>query len=113
MTSKIPTRHAQLLIDALEKRGIKVIPEYDDGFKQVDIYVPAVGMYIEVDGLGHYTNPDKIIQDFLRDHYSDDDGLVTKRIPNELIETHLPEIADAIAKIVKERAILFSSKNKI
>lgn len=111
--SQIPTKQAQLLIDALGKRGITVIPEYDDGHKKVDIFIPAVGLFIEVDGLHHYTSPEQIISDLRRDHFSDVEGFLTKHIPNQLIETHLEVVADAITKIVKERGIQFVAKDKI
>ena len=58
------------------------------------------------DGLPHYTSPKQIISDFKRDHFSDAEGFVTKHIPNELIETHLDEMADAISEIVKMKAII-------
>ena len=100
------TKQTTLLAIALEERGIRVKLEHWDGHKHVDIFIPAVGMYIEVDGMPHYTSPKQIIQDLQRDHFSNDDGFFTKHIPNELIETHLKEIADAIETVVKERGIL-------
>lgn len=104
------TPKTKLLIGALEQRGITVQSEHWDGHKHIDIFIPAVGMYIEVDGLPHYTNSRQIIADLQRDHFSDAEGFVTKHIPNELIDTHLEEVADAIARIVKERGIQFAKK---
>jgi very-short-patch-repair endonuclease len=94
-----PTKQATDLRLALEKRGVVVKPEYWDGHKHVDLYVPEAKLYIEVDGLQHFTDPKQIIADLKRDHYSDGDDIFTKRFSNQLIETHLQEIADAIAQI--------------
>ena len=104
--SKISTKQTIVLVEALKKRGVHVTTEHWDGHKHVDIFIPAVGMYIEIDGLPHYTSPKQIISDFQRDHFSDTEGFVTKHIPNKLIETHLEEMADAIAEIVLKKAIV-------
>lgn len=101
-----PTKRTQELASELQKRGLEVKLEHWDGHKHVDIFVPAVGMYIEIDGLPHYTSPAQIIRDLQRDHFSNSEGFFTKHIPNELIETHLSEVASAIATIVKERGIM-------
>ena len=106
MPKNLPTKHAQLLIEALEKRGIKVESEHWDGHKHVDIFVPAINMYIEVDGAPHYLNPEQIIRDFQRDFFSSEEGFFTKHIPNELIDTHLDTMADAIKKVVDEKGVL-------
>ena len=98
-----PTKQAAALIEALRKRGVDLIPEYDDGHKTVDIYIPKAGLFIEINGLQHYTNPEKIIADLKRSHFSDGDDKNTMPITNQLIETHLDEIADAIAQVVKEK----------
>jgi very-short-patch-repair endonuclease len=103
MPKKEPTPQVRSLVAALEKRGIKAETEHWDGHKHIDIYVPAARLYLEVDGLPHYTDAERFLTDLKRDHYSDDDGFFTKRIPNELVETHLEAIADAITPAV-ERA---------
>jgi very-short-patch-repair endonuclease len=54
-----------------------------------------------VDGIPHSTNVKKIIADFNRDYFSFKDGFFTKHITNEAIETHLEQIADAIAKVAQ------------
>jgi len=100
------TKQTELLVNALEKRNVKVKVEHWDGHKHIDIFIPAVGMYIEVDGLPHYTSPAQIISDLQRDHFSNNDGFFTKHIPNAMIETHLDSVANAIAKVVTERGIL-------
>ena len=80
---------------------MKLEVEHWDGYKHVDIYIPADNLYIEVDGVPHSTDPKKIIADFNRDYFSFRDGFFTKRIANELIENHLQEIADAIAIVAR------------
>lgn len=95
------TKQTLKLAKALENRGIKVKCAHWDGHKHIDICIPEARIYIEVDGLHHYTDPKQIIADLNRDHYSDDAEFFTKHISNQLIETHSEEIADAIAQIVK------------
>jgi len=96
-----PTKQTLSPIEALEKRGIKVVPEYWDGHKHVDIYIPANGMYIEVEGIQHFTNAKQIISDLKRDYYSDKENHFTFRVTNQLIETHLEEIVEAITTVVE------------
>jgi ABC-type lipoprotein release transport system permease subunit len=59
--------------------------------------------FIEVDGIHHLTDPEQIIRDFKRDHFSDGDDFDTIHIPNELLKTHLEQIADAITTVVHKR----------
>jgi len=99
--SKTPTKQTISLADALKARGIRVETEYWDGHKHIDVYLPDAKIFIEVDGLQHYTNPRQILADFKRDHFSDGDDVSTLRLTNQLIETHLEEIADAIYKIAQ------------
>lgn len=102
MPNITPTEHTQRLADALTVRGIKVELEHWDKHKHVDIYIPIAGLYLEIDGLPHYTQPEKLISDFERDYYSFMEGFLTKHITNEAIDTHLDEIADAIAKVIRK-----------
>lgn len=95
-----PTPQALLLANALKEKGIDIETEHWDGHKHIDIFIPKAKIYIEVDGLPHFSKPERILSDFERDYYSSRDGFFTKRIPNELINTHLNEITDAIAKVV-------------
>ncbi len=99
MPNIIPTAHCQKLIDALLQRGVELKPEYWDGHKHVDIYIPKDSIYIEVDGVHHVTDPKTIISDLNRDYYSFKDKFFTKHITNEAIDTNLDEIAEAIAHI--------------
>ena len=94
-----PTKQVLLLAEALQRRGVELRIEHWDGHKHIDIYIPKDNLYIEVDGLHHYTEHKQIIADFNRDYFSFKDGFFTKRITNELVENHLEEIADAIADV--------------
>ena len=105
MIKNIPTPQAAALIEALQKRGLKVEAEHWDGHKTVDLCLPEANLYIEVDGLQHYTEPKQFMADLLRDHYSDDEKFLTKHISNQLIETHLEGIADAILEVAKIRSM--------
>ena len=91
------TKEVRALVDALKARGVHAETEHWDGHKHVDIFVPAAKLYIEIDGIQHFTNPKQILADFKRDHYSDDGEFYTKRFSNEMVRSHLGEIADAIA----------------
>lgn len=101
MPNITPTKHTQLLVDALLKRGVELEVEHWDGHKHIDIYIPKDNLYIEVDGIHHITNPKTIISDLNRDYFSFKDGFFTKHITNEAIETNLDEIADAIANVAQ------------
>ncbi len=106
MSTDQVSAHAKVLFDSLMAEGIFSILEYSDGHKHVDIFIPEVKLYIEVDGLSHFIDPEQIMTDFARDHYSDDAGFNTMRIPNILIEQKLSSIVSAIRKIVSRAKTL-------
>ena len=95
------TKQTLKLAEELNKRGIKTILEHWDGHKHVDIFLPNVPLNIEVNGIQHYTNPTQIISDFNRVYYSDLSKCHTLSITNQLIETHLTEIATAIEGVAR------------
>ena len=97
----IPTKQAKDLYDALRTRGVDAILEYPDGFKTVDIAILPAHIYIEVDGLHHFTDSGQIIRDFKRSHFSDGDDFNTFYVTNQLIDKCLNKIADALAEVVK------------
>ncbi len=101
--NQIPTPQVKDLGEALRKRGVSVILEHSDGHKHVDIAILNARIFIEVDGIQHLTDANQIMRDFKRDHFSDGDDFDTIHIPNEVIKTHLEQIADAIAEVVKKR----------
>jgi len=100
MANNKPTKESLLLNEALQNAGIKTELEYWDGHKHVDIYIPTGKLYIEVDGLHHYTSVKQIMSDFQRDHYSDVDGFKTLRIPSAIVEEKADKIVSAIAELI-------------
>lgn len=99
------TLHEQKLFDALKKCGVEAVILYNDGHKTVDMAVLPAKMYIEVDDLGHFTNPDQIIRDFKRNHFSDGDDFVTFYVTNQLVDFCVDDIAKALAEVVKRRVL--------
>ncbi len=99
MPNNIPTEHENKLVEALRRRGVELKVHHWDGHKHIDIYIPKDNLYIEVDGIHHITKPERIISDLNRDYFSFKEGHFTKHITNEAIDSHLEEIADAIAHI--------------
>jgi very-short-patch-repair endonuclease len=94
---------AQTLHDALIKRGIKATREHDDGHKHVDIAVLDARLYIEVDGLQHFTKPEQIMRDFKRHHYSDGDDYDTFYVTNQILEKFLDDVVDALVNVIESR----------
>jgi very-short-patch-repair endonuclease len=93
----------QKLIDALQSRGIVVVPEYQDGPKRVDIFVPAAKLFIEVDGPYHYADQHQFEADLARDFYSFREGFSTKRIPNNAVDNFSDQIAAAVQDLIRRR----------
>jgi very-short-patch-repair endonuclease len=100
---KKPTKEALDLKHALEKLGIRVLAEVDDGHKHIDLTIPSARINIEVDGCQHFTDPYQILSDLKRNHYSDNLGYDTIHIPNKLIHENLGGIASALAEASKIR----------
>lgn len=98
-----PTPQAERLHEALNKRDIHNELEFDDGHKHVDIHIPSAKLNVEVDGKYHLTDPEYLFRDLERDSYSHSDGIDTIRIPNFYVDSHLDEIADAIAQVTRKR----------
>jgi very-short-patch-repair endonuclease len=99
----IPTKEAKDLKYALEKHGLKVYIELNDGFKNIDLAIPKAKLNIEVDGIQHLTNPNQIVADLSRGYYSHKNGYDTMHIPNEMIHSHLKQISEALAEAAKMR----------
>lgn len=98
-----PTKEAQDLKVALEKLGIRVLAEVNDGHKVIDLSIPSARINIEVDGSQHVTDAYQILSDLKREHYSDDLGYDTIHITNQAIRTKLGGIASALAEASKIR----------
>ena len=109
-----PTEEAQDLKKALEKRGVLVYKELDNGHIHIDLTIPKAKINIEVDGIQHLTNPKQILSDLNRGYYSHKDGYCTMHIPNEMIHKHLNDIAEALAEAskIKERQMQIHVNNQ-
>lgn len=99
---KQPTKYEQMLFDALIQEGVPALLGYYDGHKTVDIAVPEAKLYIEVDGIQHFTNPKQILSDLKRNHFSDGDDFRTFYTTNQLVELHCHKIAHALAEVCQE-----------
>lgn len=98
------TKYALKLYNALKKRRIKSDLEVWDGYKHVDLCIPWANLDIEIDGIQHFTNSKQIEKDIERSYWSQErDDFDTIHVPNILIEKYLDEIADAIAKVARNR----------
>jgi very-short-patch-repair endonuclease len=98
-----PTPQAKRLHEALNKRDIHNELEFDDGYKHTDISIPWARLNLEINGKYHLTDPEHLFRDLERDSYSRLDGIDTIRIPNFYIDSHLDEIANAIAEVARKR----------
>lgn len=98
-----PTAREKALHDELIKRGIDTKLQHNDGHKTVDIAVLPARLYIEVDDLRHFTDPDQIERDLKRNHFSDGDDFATYYVTNQIIDNYLEKVADALAEVVKRR----------
>jgi very-short-patch-repair endonuclease len=99
----LATKEALALKESLEKHGVVVYKELDDGHKTIDLAIPRAKLNIEVDGIQHLTNPRQIVADLSRGYYSHKNGYDTMHIPNEMVRLHLEEISKALAEASKIR----------
>jgi very-short-patch-repair endonuclease len=106
MYRKETTEREHKLFNALLQKGLFAELGYCDGHKCVDIHIPEAHLNIEVDGKQHYTDPEQIMADFLRDGYSQNDGIDTLRIPNSMIDTHLDAVVTAIVQVASRKQTL-------
>lgn len=102
---KVISPYAWRLYKALLEKGVNAKFEYSDGHKTVDIAVLNAHLYIEVDGLQHFTNPEQIMRDFKRNHYSDGDDFSTFYVTNQIIDGYLNKVVDAIVEVIKQRQV--------
>jgi very-short-patch-repair endonuclease len=104
-----PTYYANLLKKYLQKLGVKVDAEVDDGYKHIDLSIDRAKLDIEVDGVQHLTVPSQIITDFKRTNYSREDGYETIRVHNMDLQDkkEVGNIASAIAEVsaIREEAL--------
>ncbi len=89
----------------LQKLGVRVLTEVDDGHKRIDLTIPSAKLNIEVDGDQHLTDATQIAQDLKRSHYSSNNGYDTIHVPNSEIFKNPGGVASAIAEASKLREI--------
>lgn len=68
--SSFVTEATRNLNDLLVAKGLKTTLEYDDGHKHVDITLLNEHIFIEADGLHHFTDPLQIERDLKREQNS-------------------------------------------
>ena len=73
--------------------------------RKKDIAILKARIYIEVDGIQHFTTPKQIIADFQRQHYSDIDNFRTFYVTNQILEHFTDDVADALEKVVRDEAV--------
>jgi len=95
---KKSTKEASALKEALRKLGIRIVDEFDDGHKHIDLRIPDAKIDIEVDGKKHLTDAYQIKSDLERSYHSAKNGYATIHIPNEAINADLGGIASALAE---------------
>lgn len=100
---RFASEHATKLWQALKDKGVDAVLEYYDGHKTVDIAILSSRIYIEVDGLHHFTEAEQIIRDFKRAHYSDGDDFNTFYVTNQIIELYLEDVVKALVEVVALR----------
>ncbi len=98
-----PTVWAKIFKNLLERKGLHVEEEVDDGYKHIDLSIPSAKLDIEIDGLQHLTDPNQIQKDFKRSNYSREDGFETLHIHNIDLGYDKEGIASAVAKVAEER----------
>jgi len=65
--------------------------------------IPWAKLNLEVDGEYHRTNPEQWFCDLKRDLYSHNEGKSTIHIPNHYVDTHLDELANVIAEVIRKK----------
>jgi hypothetical protein len=96
------TEETITLYFSLKERDVPAVLEKFDGYKTIDIAVPASKVNIEVDGQHHNFNPSQALSDLKRTYYAFKKGYLTLRIPNSLVRNHLEETADMITDFLNE-----------
>ena len=97
MKTKQTTTSEKALFDALISHGLFAELGRCDQHKCVDIQLSNFHLNIEVDGNNHHSDPEQIIRDLQRDHYSELEGFQTNRIPNYMALHHPNVVAKATA----------------
>ena len=107
-----PTYYADLLKRYLNKLGVAVLSEVDDGYKHIDLSIPAAKLDVEVDGVHHLTDSQQILKDLKRSGYSHHDGYDTIHVHNMDLKHDAGGIASAIAEAPAIREERFNTTKK-
>ncbi|MFC1925075.1 DUF559 domain-containing protein [Chloroflexota bacterium] len=99
------THQQEKLCRALRAAGYQAYMELFDGFKHIDIAIPALKLNIEVDGLQHIHDRRQRTADRKREGYSFSKGYDTIRVLNSKIDNDFKVTATRIINILNERAI--------
>ena len=101
MSNTKPSPQENKLVEALRLKGLEVVQQFWDGHKHVDIFIPVAKLDIELDDMGHFTNPNQILSDFNREYWSDKAGYYTFHIPYIAIDSiYFDKIVSAIEQVV-------------
>lgn len=93
-----PSGTAFLLMKKLKLLKVKFIPEFFDGKKRVDVFIPKSKIAIEIDGDQHVTSAKQILSDFKREEESFKKGISILHISNKEIIKNPGGVASAIAE---------------
>jgi hypothetical protein len=93
---------AKDLFSILRANSVPAFLEYYDGFKTVDIAIPSIHLYLEINGTQHYENPQQAYIDLLRMFYSYKQGYTTIALPNFLFPLYTIETAQIIINLYRE-----------
>jgi len=107
-----PTLYAKKLFLSLREKGFRVMLEYNDGSKTIDICSEDSMIHIEVDGEHHSTKTKQAISDLWRTYFSLKKGYYTLHVPNLAIKEEFEQTARAISNILIERKRQRQSKNE-
>jgi very-short-patch-repair endonuclease len=98
------THEQQMLYLALKALNWDLKLEYKCKRKTVDIAIPSIYLFIEVNGLKHAEDPDQIRSDLWRIHSSLKEGFLTLPVFNSaLSNAELQKTVSIIDGIAKER----------
>ena len=111
---KKATNESNRLFVPLTQLGWKVKSESYDGYKHVDLSIPAAKVDIEVDGQHHNYNSKQALADVKRTLHSYIDGYITLRIPNSLVndQVRLEETSGYLNEMLKERVNRLEKEEK-
>jgi len=93
------TQQQRDLYFALKKRGIPCEFEAYDGYKNIDIAIHDIKLYIEIGETLDLSDYNKFLDDLRKDRFTSQGGYQTRRVNNEIIDGHLDELSETIKEI--------------